>query len=145
LLGDTPTRTITSETVLIRGQRTLDAQIYALRLGSYYELPLGKRWSGRIGGGLALAVADIQYSFNETITFGDDSVAHNAGSNSGADVQAGGYLEGKLLYALTSRTSLFAGAQYEYLGTFSRSAGNEQAQLDMSSAVSVLFGVQWNF
>jgi len=145
LLGDTPTRTTASETVLIAGSRTLDAQVYALRLGPYYEYAFGKHWSGRLGGGLALAVAHTQYSFNETITFGDGQVADHNGSSAGVEFQAGGYLEGKLLYAMTPRTSLFAGAQYECLGAFSRNAGNEQAQLDMNNAVYVRFGVQWNF
>ena len=145
LLGDSPTRTTTAETVLITGQRKLDAQIYVLRAGPYYEYFFGKRWSGRLGGGLALAVADTKYSFNETIAFGNGLVANNAGSGSGADFQAGGYLEGKVLYAITPRTSLFAGAQYEYLGTFSRNAGSEQARLDMGSAAYVLFGVQLSF
>ena len=145
LLGDTPTRTTASDAVLGTGRRTLDAQLYVLRAGPYYEFLLGRRWSGRLGGGLALAVADTRYSFDETITFGSGLVVNNAGSSSGAEFQAGAYLEGKLLYAVTRRTSLFAGAQYEYLGTFSRTAGNEKAQLDMGSAVQVLFGIQLSF
>ena len=98
-----------------------------------------------MGGGLALAVADTKFDFNETIAFGSGQTVNNAGSSSGAKFQAGGYLEGKLLYAVTSTTSLFAGAQYENLGTFSRTAGGEQAQLDMGGAVYVLFGVQLSF
>ncbi len=145
LLGDTPTRTTASTTMLVTGQRTLQAQVAAFRAGPYYEFPMGKRWSGRLGGGLVLAVADTQYTFNETVAFGNGFVFKNAGSGSGAEFQAGGYLEGKLLYAITPDTSLFAGAQYENLGTFSRNAGNEQAQLDMGSAVYVLFGVQFGF
>src|SRR5665647_1930359 len=113
------------------------AQIYALRAGPYYEFLFSQHWSGRLGGGLALAVADTSYSYHETIAFGSGLVVNNAGSSSGVEFQAGGYLEGKLLYAVTPCTSLFAGAQYECLGTFSRNAGNEQAQLDMSSAVYV--------
>jgi hypothetical protein len=145
LLGDSPTRTTTTEAVLITGARTLDAQVYALRAGSYYEYLLGKRWSGRLGGGLVLGVADIQYSYNETITYGGGQAVNNSGSSSGAEFNAGGYLEGKVLYAMTPRTSLFAGAQYEYLGTFSHTAGSEQAQLDMTTTVYVLFGVQLSF
>jgi hypothetical protein len=145
LLGDTPTRTMASTTVLTTGQRTLEAQVCALRAGPYYEFPIGRRWSGRLGGGLVLAVANTQYAFNETMTFGNGLVANNAGSSSGAELRAGGYLEGKLLFAVTPDTSLFAGAQYENLGTFSRTAGSEQAQLDMSSSVYVLFGVQFSF
>jgi hypothetical protein len=145
LLGDSPTRTTASETVTITGSRTLDAQVYALRLGPYFEFPFGKHWSGRLGGGLALGVANTKYSYNETISFGGGQTVNNAGSSEGTSFQAGGYLEGKLLYAVTPCTSLFAGAQFENLGTFSRNAGNEQAQLDMSSTVYVLFGVQFNF
>ena len=145
LLGDAPTRTTASTTVLITGQRTLEAQVCALRAGPYYEFPFGQRWSGRLGGGLALAVANTQYSYNETVAFGTGPVANSAGSSSGAEFRAGGYLEGKLLYAVTPDTSFFAAAQYEYLGTFSRTAGSEQAQLDMGSAVYVLFGVQLSF
>jgi hypothetical protein len=148
LLGDTPTRTTTPEMVFISGQRTLDAQVYVLRGGPYYEFSFGNRWSGRLGGGLALAVADTKYSFNSvniTTSAGGVQTAYNVGSSEGAEFQAGGYLEGKLLYAMTVRTSLFAGAQYECLGTFSRNAGNEQAQLDMSNSVYVLFGVQLSF
>jgi hypothetical protein len=145
LLGDSPTRTMTSETVLITGSRTLDAQIYALRLGPYFEFPFGQRWSGRLDGGLVLAVANTEYSFNETITYGNGQMVNNAGSSSEAEFNAGGYLEAKLLYAMTPSTSLFAGAQYEYLGNFSNTAGNEQAQLDMSSTVYILFGVEFDF
>ena len=145
LLGDTPTETMTPITVPIAGQRTLDAQIYVLRAGPYCDFLFGRRWSGRLGGGLSMAVADTKYSFNETITIGSGRVVNNAGSSSGAEFQAGGYLEGKLLFALTHRTSLFAGAQYEYLGTFSRTAGNEQAQLDMSGAVCLLLGLELRF
>jgi hypothetical protein len=145
LLGDSPTRTTASETILITGSRTLDAQVYALRLGPYFEFPFGKHWSGRLGGGLALGVADTKYSYNETINFGGGQTVNNSGSSEGASFQAGGYLEAKLLYAVTPCTSLFAGAQFEDLGTFAHNAGNEQAQLDMSSTVNLLFGVQFNF
>jgi hypothetical protein len=145
LLGDNPTRTTASETVTITGSRTLEAQVYALRLGPYFEFPFGKHWSGRVGGGLALGVADTKYSYNETISFGGGQTISNNGSSEGASFQAGGYLEAKVLYAVTPCASLFAGAQFENLGTFSHTTGNEQAQLDMSSTVYVLFGVQFNF
>ncbi len=145
LLNDSPTRTTASETVSISGSRTLDAQIYAFRAGSYYEFQFGQHWSGRRGGGLAGGLADTRYSYNETITFPGGTSFNNAGSGQGVSVQAGGYLQGELLYALTPVTSLFASVQYENLGTISQNAGNEQAQLDMSSTINVLFGVQFNF
>jgi hypothetical protein len=145
LIGDTPTRTMGPAAVMISGPQSLDGQIYALRAGPYYDFQFCKRWSGRLGGGVSLAVADLNYSFNETIAYGSGLTINNAGSGAGAEFQAGGYVEGKLLFALTRHASVFAGAQYEYLGTFSRTAGNEQAQLDMSNAVYLLLGVEWHF
>ena len=68
-----------------------------------------------------------------------------AGSSSGADVLVGGYLDAKLLCALTRHASIFAGAQYENLGTTSRSTAGEQAQLNLEGTVNVLFGVQFSF
>ncbi|HEV2691762.1 MAG TPA: hypothetical protein VG347_02590 [Verrucomicrobiae bacterium] len=145
LLGDSPTRTSSTESVLITGQHTLDAQIYVLRAGPYYEFNFGQRWSGRLGGGVVLGVADMKYSFNETLNFGGGSVVNNSGSSEGAEVQGGAYLDAKVLYALSPTTSFFVGAQYEYLGTFSHDAGNEQAQLDISGGVNVLFGFEWAY
>lgn len=145
LLGDSPTRTTTLDTLLITGQRALDANVYAFRTGPYYEFHFGKHWSGRLGGGLALGVADMDFSYSETRTFASGPVLNQTGSGSELAVQAGGYLEAKVLYALNDRMSLFGGAQWEYLGTFSQTAGRTQAQLDMSSAVNVVCGVQWKF
>jgi hypothetical protein len=93
----------------------------------------------------ARSAADSGLSSPACTSFGSGLVVNHAGSSSGVEFQAGGYLKGKLLYAVTPRMSLYAGAQYEYLGTFSRNAGSEQAQLDLSSAVYVLLGVQWDF
>jgi len=145
LISDTPNRTLSAAAVTISGPQSLDGQIYALRAGPYYDFRCCRRWSARLGGGLSLAVADLNCSFNETIAYDSGVTTSNVGSGSGAELRAGGYLEGKVLFALTQRASVFFGAQYEYLGTFSRAAGNEQAQLDMSSVVYIQFGVQWCF
>ena len=145
LLSDSPTRTTSQESVIITGSRTLDAQVYALRIGPYYGFSLGKVWSGRVGGGLVLGLADTKYTYNDTVNYGGGQIVNNSGSSEGVSFNAGGYLDAKLLYHLNSDWSLFAGAQYEYLGTFSRTAGSAQAQLDMSSTVNVLFGLEWRF
>ena len=145
LLGDSPTRTSAAEAVMITGSHSLDADVFALRLGPYYEAILAKRWSVRLGGGVALGVAHLDYSYNETVAVGPATTFNNAGSTSGEEFNAGAYAEGRLTFSVTDHTRLFAGAQYEYLGTFSRNAGNEQVQLDMDAAVFILFGFQWNF
>jgi hypothetical protein len=139
LISDTPIgSSSSSQAISLAGQRTLDAQVYALRMGPYYELGLGKRWATRLSGGLTLALVDTKLSYNGGSLVG-------SGSSEGTDFQAGAYVEGLVLYSLTQHLSLFAGAQYDYLGTCDRSAGIESAQLDMTGAVSILIGAQWSF
>jgi hypothetical protein len=46
---------------------------------------------------------------------------------------------------MTRRTSLYAGAQYEDLGSFSQNTAGEQAQLNLEGTVNLLFGVQFSF
>jgi hypothetical protein len=106
---------------------------------------LSERFSGRVGAGLTLAVADMKYSFDETLNFGGGNTVRNAGSSSGAEFGVGAYLEAKLLFAMTDHTSLYAGTQYEYLGNFSHRAGNESAQLEVNNTLNILLGVQWDF
>ena len=140
LISATPGRSISSEPILLPGQRKLDAQVYALRLGPYIELPICRRFAGRLDGGLTLAVAETSFSYSSQGFVGSAS-----GSSDGADFHAGGYVEGDLIYVLTQRVSLFAGAQFEYLGNFTRTAGTEQAQLDLGSMCNFLVGCQWRF
>jgi hypothetical protein len=139
LISATPSSSSMSvSTFSIAMQRTLDAQVYGLRLGPYYELNFCKRWSGRLGGGLNLALVDSKLSYSSGPLVG-------SASSDGTDFQAGGYVEGLVLFSATRHLGLFAGAQYEYLGTYNRTAGIETSQLDMGSAVSILFGAQWRF
>lgn len=145
LIGSNPNRTTSADPFVVDGRRKLDATLYSLRLGPYLEFPIVKRLSARLTGGLALAMADSKFSFHDTIIFDSGRSANRSGSSSGTDFLVGGYFGGELSYAITSRVDLFAGAQYEYLGAFSRSAAGEQAQLDLSAGVYVNVGARFNF
>ena len=138
LINATPGQSTTSsQSAWVAGQRTLDAQVYQVRLGPYYELGWGKHWAARLGGGLSLALVDTRLSY--------DGASLGSASSEGMDFQAGAYLEGRVLFSVTRHVSLFAGAQYEYLGTQDRNAGHESAQLDLTGVVSFLVGAQWSF
>lgn len=145
LLGDSPSRSTGLESVQVTGQRTLEAQIYALRTGVFYEHSFWKRLSVQFSGGLAFAVVDGRYSFNENVAFGSGTVIQRKARSSGTDFLVGGYVDGKLLYALTPRTQLYTGVQYENLGNYSRTTAGERAQLKLDAAVNILFGVQFRF
>jgi hypothetical protein len=145
LIGDAPTRTAASTSLLVTGKRTLDAQLYGLRLGPYFELPITKRFAARLGAGLAVAVVSSDFSFNETAAFASGPSVSRSGSNSNNDILAGGYFSGQLSYAVTERTSFFAGAQYQYLGKSSQSAAGGAAVLDLSHGIFVTLGVRLSF
>lgn len=145
LLESPPTRTITPDTVVITGRRTLDAQVFALRTGPYYEFKLGEKWSGRVSGGLALGLADMEYSYNQTLTYGSGPVLNQARSGSDLVLRAGPFVEGKVIYAVNDQLGLYARAQFAHLGEFSNTTGQERASLDMRGAVHVGFGLQWRF
>ena len=145
IIGDSPNRTVSADAVTITGTRKLEAQLYGLRLGPYLDLPITRRFSGRLEGGLSLALVDSTFSVNETLSFAGGSVVSRVGSASKTDVLAGGYIGGDLSYTLTQRTSVFTGAQYQYLGTFSQTVAGEKAELDLAGGIYLTFGLRFGF
>jgi len=133
------------------GERTLDADVFMLRLGPYLELPLYKRLSVLMNAGLTLASARSQFSWNEKVTISDpanniDLVSgHRSGSGSQTDFLVGWYAGGSLEYALTKRINLLAGAQYQAAGHAVNTRNGKNSLLDMGSSIIVSFGAAYSF
>ena len=104
------------------GNWSLDATLYDFRLGPTIDLNITKRLSVELGGGLALGVVDSTFAVNETT------------STSSTGCQVGAYAEAGLAYRVCDAASLFAGAQFQYLGDFNQSVGGRSAQLDLSQS-----------
>ncbi|HEY3857203.1 MAG TPA: opacity family porin, partial [Verrucomicrobiae bacterium] len=98
--------------------------------------------SVQVGGGGVLGIADSEFDYTEN---GGNGSASVSGSNSHTGLNIGAYAELGFAYKLTSSTSLYTGAQYEYLGNFSQSNNGHSAELDLGSAIFYEFGLQWNF
>ncbi len=147
LISDTPTRTVSTIAggALTTGQRNLDANLYSLRLGPYLEFPFCKRFSGSLSAGLSLAVVDSTFSFNESTSIAGAGIFSSAGRGSHSDLLVGAFVSGNLAYAITPRTSVFVGAQFQHLGDFKQTVGGRQAQLDLSKSIFVTAGVGFNF
>ena len=128
VIGSTPTRSTTSG-----GNESLDATLYDFRLGPTVDLNITKRLSVELGGGLAVGVVDSTFAVNETT------------STSSTGCQVGAYAEAGLAYRVCDAASLFAGAQFQYLGNFNQSVGGYNAQLDLSQSIFCVLGFEFHF
>lgn len=146
VIGATPqSSSISSVPETVTGPRTLSADIYGLRLGPYVEIPLGKRFSASLSGGLALAEINSDFRFNETIRLGPATLPSAQGSGSHTDLLAGGYIEGNISYALNHSTGVFAGVQFQDLGKYTHSENGRDAVLDLSKSIFVTLGISYSF
>jgi hypothetical protein len=129
VIGSSPTRSIAP------GNWSLDATLYDFRLGPTVGLDITRRLSLELGGGLAVGVVDSTFAVNET----------TATSTSSTACQVGAYAEAGLAYRVAKAASLFAGAQFQYLGDFNQSVGGRSAQLDLSQSIFCVLGLELHF
>ena len=148
VIGATPqSSTVSSipEMVSGSGSRSLDVDIYGLRLGPYLEIPLGGRFKASLSGGLSLAEINSTFQFNETIHLDSTLLPSTRGSGSHNDFLAGGYVEGNISYALNPSTGVFAGVQFQDLGKYTHSENGRDAVLDLSKSLFVTLGISYSF
>lgn len=134
------------------GPRSVNADLFALKLGPYYELPLCTKCSITLSGGLVLAAISSQFSFQEVNNiasinaFGAAATSQTfAGSNDKMALLPGGFADLRANYSLNDRWSVFAGGQYQYLSSFSQSASGRTAKLDFGKTLLVHFGASYSF
>jgi hypothetical protein len=142
VIGSRPisrTTSIVPNGALITGDHNLDASLFDLRLGPSLNIPLFNRLSLQTGGGLAVGVVCSHFSFTET------GPVSASGSNTRVGLVPGAYAEAGFAYRIYRSTSLFTGAQFEYLDDFQQSAGGRSAQLNFGQTVFYEFGLQWHF
>jgi len=146
-------RTILSQSASVSGQRTLDTDLFTLRVGPYFEVPLYKKLSAILSGGLLVVYADSQFSYTETVRIGDLPPLHRGMSASQGDWLVGGYVGANLSYAFTDEWSAFAGAQLQFAGDavtdtpaiLRRPMDRKEAVLNLGEAVVISIGVSYSF
>ncbi|HXF09841.1 MAG TPA: hypothetical protein VN625_03585 [Desulfuromonadaceae bacterium] len=147
LLGDTPTRTITTAPETVTGSRNLEANLFGLRLGPYVEIPLYRIFSVTLSAGATVVGVESKYDVNQTITI-DTGTVPSVGSDIKGDVLFGGYAGGSLSAALSDNWSAFVGAQWQHVGTYSHHSdvnGGGTAKLDLNNPIFVSAGVSFSF
>ena len=147
LLGSQPTRTTTlvPGRALITGDRRFDADLFGFRLGPYLEYPLSDNVKLGLSSGFALAYVNSDFTFNETVTIPGTGTLTRSGSGAHDSWRPGFYLSSICSLALSESWSLFAGAQFQYLGTYTHSETAKRAVLDLRHAIFVNLGFSYSF
>jgi len=155
LISALPTRmtTVLSREATITGERNLNSDVYTLRLGPYFEVPIYKRLYGILSGGLTLAVGDTDFSYRETVTIEGSGSVTRSSSGSQTDFLVGGYAAATLGYHFTDEWSGFAGFQFQAAGKSvtdsairnGEAESKKQSVLDMGEAMMLVFGVSYSF
>ena len=136
------------------GPRSVNADLFALKLGPYYELPLGQKCSVSLSGGLVVAAISSQFSFSEVNNIasinpfpgGAASATQTfTGSNDKMAFLPGGFADLRANYTVNDRWSVFAGGQFQYLSSLSQSASGRVAKIDFGKTVLVHLGASYSF
>jgi hypothetical protein len=135
----------------VTGNREFDAHILSLRFGPYFELPLNKRWTFELSGGVVLSYINSEFKYNETVSL-DQSVTlvslpnqTSSGSGTHDDWLVGAYVGGTFSYSITEHLRAFAGAQWQYSGDYSQTVAGQQAILNLGASVFVPIGISYSF
>jgi hypothetical protein len=129
----------------ISGSRTLDVNLYTLRLGPTVSFNLAESLGLTLGAGPAMGVVDGSYKFNETIMTSGTPAANNTGHFGITEVTYGGYANITLIYRIIANGDVYIGAQYMPLKSVTVSSGGREARLDLTGQASVSAGLYWPF
>ena len=154
LISSTPasrTTDVLARAATITGERSVESDVFTWRLGPYLELPIYKRLSLLLEGGLTLAVADTTYHYKANVSISDP--ANNIelvsktrrGTVSETDFLVGAYAGGSIEYQLTKQITLLAGAHYQTAGESVDKLGKTESVLNFGSSVIVSVGAIYSF
>ena len=147
VLNDTPTRSVSTipDGALVTGSRELDADLFGLRLGPFLEMPIGRRCSLYLSGGLALGGVSSEFTWRERVNIEGAGTFSGRGHGSEGDVLVGGYLGAKFNVELRERITAYLGVQYQNLGEFEHSEKGRKAVLDLSQSIFFSIGLGYSF
>ena len=146
IIGDTVTRSSSPVAVPVSGTRKFGADIFAFKLGPYFEVPLNKTFSLSLEGGATLVYVYSKFQFDETVST-PGGLLNLKGSGVHDGIKIGGYVGAKISAALNDKLTLFAGAQYQDAGNYvhRNHLTGESAVLDLSQSIFFTSGISYSF
>lgn len=145
VIGDSPTRTPTTEGVAFSGNRKLESSVFGIRLGPNLDIPMGNPLSLQLSGGLYMQYADSKFTYSETASLAGGATQLQSGSVSQQDWVVGGYVRGQLTVALSRTIGLFAGVEYVFSDQINLGTPTHQATLDLDGAAYGMAGLAFKF
>lgn len=145
LLGDTPTRTTSSDTATLTSHQKLSGQLFSIRLGPFAEWNFTPQLGLAASVGLALVPASVDYDFSETTTLAGGGTFVASGRSSKTELLYGPYVSGVLRYDFNECWGVYVGAQFQSLTDLEQSIGGRTARLEQGAAVYGTVGVSWRF
>lgn len=147
IINAVPTRTETPAvgSTSITGRRSVDGSIYGFRLGPSWRFPLSPDVWFSFSGGLALAQARTRFEFQETITIPGLGTSTASGSDTKNELLVGGYVAGNAWVRLNETCGLFAGVQFQSLGSYTHRSGVRTATVNLDQTIFVTGGLNFSF
>ncbi|HSY17381.1 MAG TPA: hypothetical protein VK815_03565 [Candidatus Acidoferrales bacterium] len=131
----------------VTGSRSLDMDLFSLRLGPSLFWDISENLGLSVSGGPVIGCVTGRYNFDETVLAnGVDS--HNKGSFGATELVYGGYVNAMLKYHIVDNgrnAYLFLGAQYTPMTTAHFSSSGRSADLNLSGQVYLSVGMGWPF
>lgn len=144
-IGDTPTRSITSASATIQGQREFSAKGWLLRLGVVWQPLRTPHLDLQLHAGPAALNLKGTFRLDERWTAAGLAPLTQTANGSRRAWLAGGYVGASGNVHLNSRWDIFAGADYLHADTLSVGSAGDRAKFDFSSSVVINAGVAFRF
>lgn len=129
----------------IAGTRSIEANLFGLRLGPYLEYDFSRTVSVDLGGGFSGGLLDSRFSYNDLVTINGLGSQVSSGTDHSLGFVYGGYVRGQVTFKLGKSAALFGGAELDSLNDFTQSAGGTHAQINLGTIISVTGGIRLSF
>ena len=136
-------RTLGSATLI--GDQSLSGDLFAFRLGPFFEWELTPKLSLSASAGVTLAPTRIDYDFSETATLTSGASFSKSGHSSDTEILYGAYLDARLRYDYSEDWSVYVGAQFQSLDSMEQSANGRSARFDPGATFTLSTGITWRF
>jgi len=143
--------TVLQGAATIYGSREMHTDLFSLRLGPYFEIPLHPKWSILIDGGLFLAFANSRFKYQETVTISDPAYGINLTSAARSDLHSeteflvGGYAGASISYAISEKVGVFVGARFQSAGQAVNKTDGKKSILDLGNSIIASVGASYSF
>ncbi len=137
-----PSETIPDGTTIL-SQRSLDLDMFNLRLGPRLSFALSPRLVGMASAGLDVMIMDGTFSYHDTAS--GTLNAEVSGHGEQVSVLPGGYVGLGLEYHLNDNWGLTYQVHFQYNQSYNQNIGGRSVELGLDPSISQMIGVSYSF